>query len=237
MKTGMLITGTDTGIGKTLITATLANVWKYRGRSVRVSKPVQSGAAREHPDGDAYRLQKSTDGSETLSHICPYAFSPPFAPPWAAALLGQKITMEMVFRSIQNQFASAPDAFWFIEGVGGFLSPLTEDGTVADLAQKLALPVLIVSHSSTGAVNATLLTVEAIRKRDVPIAAIVFNVSHGSYDEYETTHMIDWIETQTSLPVFGPFPHQKDEQPQTLLNAWLSMPGAEQKAKKVPMFP
>jgi dethiobiotin synthetase len=165
---GYFVTATDTGVGKTFITAALAAVLRARGQDVAVFKPVQSGAAADDPSGDAVLL-----GAD-----CVYAFAAPLAPLVAARAEGRTIELEPILKRARE--LEHEHEFLLVEGAGGLLVPLADDLDLADLAVALGLPLVIVARAGLGTVNHTLLTIEAARARGLELAGVVLN---GKGDE------------------------------------------------------
>jgi len=173
---GLFVTGTDTGVGKTQIAAALAHHLAHAGTAVRVRKPVESGA----PPGehglrpmDAITLNLAAGDPESLSAVCPFPLAAVASPQRAAMLQGERIHLRQLeaacLRDIQREH------WLLVEGAGGFCSPLCDDGLNADLAARLALPVLVVVADRLGCINHTLLTLQAIAARGLTVGAIVLN--------------------------------------------------------------
>ena len=133
MRRDFFVTGTDTGVGKTVVTAAIARLWRDEGRLFRVMKPVATGVA------DTAELAEAA-GDPDLAGITPWRFDAPAAPPVAARLAGVSLSLEEIARAVVRR-ATLADAL-LIEGVGGLLCPLAEMATVADLIAALDVPVL-----------------------------------------------------------------------------------------------
>jgi dethiobiotin synthetase len=165
---GFFVTGTDTGVGKTVVTRGLALALRADGRTVGILKPVQSGARADDPAGDA----------AVLGATCVYAFEAPLAPLVAARLEGATVELEPLVRAAER-LAAANDLL-LVEGAGGLLVPLAPGLLVADVARAFALPLVVVGRAGLGTVNHVLLTLEAARARGLEVAAVVLN---GAGDE------------------------------------------------------
>ncbi|MDX6503618.1 MAG: dethiobiotin synthetase [Gaiellaceae bacterium] len=165
---GFFVTATGTGVGKTVVTGALARALRAQERKVAVFKPVQSGALADDPSGDAALL-----GADNV-----YAFEAALAPLVAARRAGVTIELEQILRRA-DRLVSVNEVV-LVEGAGGLLVPLADNLLVADLARALGLPLVIVARAGLGTVNHTLLTIEAARARDLPVAAVVLN---GEVDE------------------------------------------------------
>ena len=174
---GLLITGTDTDVGKTYITALIARELTSQGIHVGVYKPVCTGSSPQLVGRPGWRdieeLARAIGFVGPDAHICPQRFAAPLAPPVAAHREGKSVDADLL-RS---------GAFWWeghvdlllVEGVGGLLSPLTKDESVADLARDLGYPLIVVSRLGLGTINHTLMTVEIALKRGLQVAGIILN--------------------------------------------------------------
>lgn len=174
---GLFVTGTDTGIGKTFISALIAREVQLSGRQVGVFKPACSGAevgadgADFWPDLNA--LRESTASTASLDEVCPYRLREPLAPPVAARRAGVTIDFDVMLTAARRQ--RERHEFVVIEGVGGWLCPLTDRHLIADFAAALGLPVVIVARRGLGTINHTLLTIESIQRRGLQIAGVILN--------------------------------------------------------------
>ena len=165
---GLFITGTDTGVGKTEVTAAIARLWRRQGRDFAVSKPVATGGGRDA--GDTLRLARAA-GEADLEAVTPFAFAEPAAPPVAARASGARLTLEGLAEAVRRRHR--PGGAVLVEGVGGLLCPLSDEHAVADLAFVLGLPLVVVARRSLGTLNHTLLTVESARARGLRLAGVV----------------------------------------------------------------
>lgn len=171
---GLFVTGTDTGVGKTLAAAALARFLAGRGVRTGVMKPVESGVADPDGLGDDGRLLCWAAGVEAqASLVSPYRFAEALAPSLAAELQGTTVDPDRL-TGAARQLAEQCD-FLIVEGAGGLLAPLARHLLVADLACRLGFPALIVCRAGLGTLNHTLLTLEAARKRKLPVAGLLIN--------------------------------------------------------------
>jgi dethiobiotin synthetase len=181
---GLLVTGTDTGVGKTFVACGLAGALRRRGLSVAPFKPVETGCAPQGGHGldggsqplipaDAELLRQAAQCSAPLDTICPYRFAPPVAPWVAAEQAGVTIDPHRLERCYR-ELAATHDTV-LVETAGGILVPLAEDFHYADLARLLRLPVLVVIGSKLGAINHTRLTLEFLRTAGLGVLACVLN--------------------------------------------------------------
>ena len=181
---GLFVTATDTGVGKTEVACALLREARASGLDAVGMKPAQSGVGPGEPS-DAERLRDACNGVEPLDALCPYTFAAPLAPAVAARLEGKEISLDRILAAARA--LAARHAALVVEGAGGLLVPLTERETYADLARALGLPVVVVARAGLGTVNHTALTVEALRRRGLEVAAIVLNRAAPA-DDPSTPH-------------------------------------------------
>ncbi|WP_127487811.1 dethiobiotin synthase [Paenibacillus ehimensis] len=203
---GAFVTGTDTGVGKTVITAAIAAALRGEGRNVGVWKPVQSGALLGRGITDAERLLRGTGLAERPEQIAPFTFAPPLAPALAAEQAGAALTMAGLLAA-GEPLSERYDAL-LIEGAGGAAVPLTSDALVADLIAELGVPALIVARCGLGTINHTLLTAALLRQRGIPVAGVVMNEADPatSRNDPSTAANAELIERYGGLRVLGRFP-------------------------------
>lgn len=197
---GLFVTGTDTGVGKTAVTAGVVLALRGRGFSVGVVKPIQSGALAADPDGDAMLLKRWTGVAESASELAPYSFAAPLAPLVAAELEGREVYLAEVVEAVQavaDRYESV-----IVEGAGGLLVPVGADWTVADLACALGLPVLVVARAALGTVNHSALTVLALRRLGLEPIGVLLN---GAEDD-SSQRNAELIERLADVPVLGRTP-------------------------------
>ncbi len=173
---GYFITGSDTDVGKTYIGCELLRQLRRQGKQIEVRKPAESGCETadngELLAADATRLNQANNNSEPMDRIAANRFKAALAPHRAARLENKQL---MLADLIDACSLEEPDHLLFVEGAGGFYSPLAENGLNADLASALQLPVIIVVEDRVGAVNQALLTIQAVENRQLVIAAVVLN--------------------------------------------------------------
>lgn len=200
----LFVTGTDTGIGKTHVSCLILRQCISRGWDVAAYKPVCSGAIESigKPPRweDVERLRAATGNKWSNDQICAQRFFAPLAPPIAARLEGKAVDFNRLIEGA-NIFDNAD--LLVIEGAGGWLSPITETKTNADLAQALSAPVLIVARTGLGTINHTLLTIESIRRRGLTVAGVVLNSASPGMDDLSTVTNGDEIEARSGAPVLG----------------------------------
>jgi len=191
---GYFVTATDTGVGKTFITAALATALRAHGRDVALFKPVQSGATADDPSGDAVLL-----GAD-----CVYGFAASLAPLVAARAEGRTIELEPILARARE--LAHEHELLLVEGAGGLLVPLADKLDLADLAVALGLPLVVVARAGLGTVNHTLLTIEAARARGLELAGVVLN---GESDE-STADNATLIEAGSGVRVLAQVPRLAD---------------------------
>jgi dethiobiotin synthetase len=181
LQSGFFVTGTDTEIGKTVVSSALIRALNRRGPRTAGMKPVASGCART-ADGlrndDALSLMRAAAVECRYEDVNPYAFLPPIAPHLAAAEADVVIDFDRIHACF-GRIAAAADAV-VVEGVGGWTVPLSKQQSVADLAITLGLPVVLVVGMRLGCLNHALLTAEAIHRAGVNCAGWVANELDGS---------------------------------------------------------
>lgn len=216
---GLFVTGTDTGVGKTVVTAAITAVLRAEGLNAGVWKPVQSGAPLGSGVTDAERLLKITGIDERPEAVAPFTFEAPLTPLLAAKQAGVTLTLKDLIAA-GEPLAKRYDAL-LIEGAGGVAVPLTDDGLVADLIAELRIPALIVARSSLGTINHTLLTVSFLRQRGVPIIGIIMNDGELAErkDDPSVATNAELIERYSGLKVLGRLPHmQREANSETLIH-------------------
>jgi len=171
----LAIVGTDTGVGKTVVSAIVCAAWAER-QPVAYWKPVATGGYPGDPDRDTATVARLLGpGIEILNET--YLFPDPLSPHLAARLVGATIDPALLLRDLARyRAAGAAGRALVVEGVGGLLVPLTDAGyLLADFLVAARLPCLLVARSTLGTINHTLLTLEALRAREIPIAGVVLD--------------------------------------------------------------
>ncbi|MBI4458466.1 MAG: dethiobiotin synthase [Acidobacteria bacterium] len=175
---GLLITGTDTGVGKTLVACGLAAVLRRKGLRVAPLKPAETGckwdpASQSLIPADALLLREACQTEAPLETICPYRFAPPLAPAVAAEQAGVSVDPQWIETCYETLIAEHDIVL--VETAGGILVPLARDFHYGDLARRLHLPVVVVVGSKLGAINHALLTFEYLRCAGIPALTCVLN--------------------------------------------------------------
>lgn len=186
------VVGTDTGVGKTVVTAGLVGWLRSDGVDARAIKPCQTGAPE---DDDAAFVRGVCDDDDAAT--CLRRLEPPLAPAVAADRQGVDLSYEGIVTECERAVAATKCGV--VEGIGGLRVPLAGDREVIDLVADLSLPTIVVARSGLGTLNHTALTVEALRRRDVPVRGVVLNEYAGeTVAERANPHA---IERMTDCPV------------------------------------
>ncbi len=171
MTKGLFIAGTDTAVGKTYVAGGFAKALRQQGVNVGVFKPFESGLKEGHAD---FRYLKEMAGVSDPDHeICPNQFSESIAPGVAAEREGREINWCDVTDSFE--VLATKHSFLIVEGAGGLLVPLAPGKTNIDLIKACEFPVLLVARLGLGTINHTLLSLEALERRNIPCVGVVLN--------------------------------------------------------------
>jgi dethiobiotin synthetase len=209
---GIFITGTDTGVGKTLVTAALLHAFSQLGVRAVGMKPVAAGA--EQIDGvwvndDVVALRQASPVDAPLDLVNPYLFREAIAPHIAAERKGVRIEVPRIVEAWEALSARADVVL--VEGAGGFLVPIGPERDLADLAVALGLPVLLVVGMRLGCLNHALLTAEAIERRGLTLAGWVANRLDPSMAVYDEN--LASLVARLKAPLLAEFPHWSSPEP------------------------
>jgi dethiobiotin synthetase len=185
---GLFVTGTDTGVGKTVVAGAICAALASRGERVAAFKPVVTGLDEE-PEAwprDHELLAAAAGGGQAPDEVAPYRFGPPVSPHFAAELAGETIEPARLLDAARA--ATGADRVLVAEGVGGLLVPITPGYLVRDLALDLALPLLIAARTGLGTINHTLLTIEAARGAGLRVAGVVLTPWPGHPEPIEQSN-------------------------------------------------
>lgn len=179
MGKGIFITGTGTDVGKTAITAGLLRGLRAQGIDAVSMKPVQTGAHRDggvwrSPDLDLHLRAAGLDPDpDEYARMAPYCYEPACSPHLAARLVGRLPSIDHIAECADHLLARH-DAL-LVEGAGGLMVPLDEKHLLMDVVERLRYPVLVVALAGLGTINHTLLTIEALQRRNLPVLGVVLN--------------------------------------------------------------
>jgi dethiobiotin synthetase len=201
----LLITGTDTDTGKTVVTAAIAAYWQkyYPQRSLGIMKPIQSGV------GDRELYQTLFNLEQSPEEITPMYFQAPLAPPIAAAKENRQVDLAIVWRTLlalQKQ-----RDFVLVESLGGLGSPITDELTVADLAGEWRLPTILVVSVRLGAIAQAVANVALARQTKINLRGIILNCTQPRTEsEIADLTPPDLVQSLTNIPVLGCVPYLKN---------------------------
>ena len=205
---GFVVTGTDTGIGKTVVTAGLAAALIREGVDVGVMKPFATGArtiGRRLVSEDARFLQRAAGSEDPLDLINPICLKPPLAPSMASKVAKKPIDLRLVWSALRT--LTRRHSIMLVEGVGGLLVPLIPRFTVAHFARRLRLPLLIVARPGLGTLNHTALTVHAARSFGIPVRGLILNASTRTRRGLAERLNPAALEEETGVPVLAEIPY------------------------------
>jgi dethiobiotin synthetase len=202
------VIGTDTEIGKTIVTAALARAFVRMGLNVGVYKPFASDPARR-PDGrpfstDADLLARAAGLDAQSGNVCGQLFSAPLAPLASARAEGKRVRPAIALAGARRM-ARERD-ITLVEGCGGWEVPLTPRRTTADFFAELGAPVLIVARTDLGTINHTLLTIQSVRTRGLNVLGIVLNRVRSGPETLAEPDNPAMLREFTGLPVWGSVP-------------------------------
>ena len=179
---GVFVTGTDTGVGKTLVAAALARHLRQLGLRVGVMKPLETGVDAPEIEGhDAALLRWAAGCSAPLEQVAPVRLRAPLAPSVAAAK--EKVFIDFGDLVEASRQLRRDHDFVIVEGAGGLMVPVAGGLLMADLARSMALPLLVVCRPNLGTINHTLLTIFSARTMDLPLAGYLINNMPAQPDE------------------------------------------------------
>jgi dethiobiotin synthetase len=213
----IFITGTDTGVGKTLVAAAVARFLSSRGLRVGVMKPCETGVTDPDRPGDDARLLKWAAGSaDDDALIAPYRLKLPAAPAQAAGRENVIIDPERIAEAFA-QICHGKDLV-LVEGAGGLMVPLRGGYLMADLARRLGLPLLVVARPSLGTINHTLLTIFAAKTMDLEVGGFIINRMPAQADavEAEAPHQLAALASADLLAVLPEVGGQEEERVERL---------------------
>lgn len=185
----LFVSGTDTGVGKTFVSAALARGLRARGTRIGVMKPIETGVPETGPL-DALALREAAGVSDDLDLICPLQYRLPATPEAAARAEGRDLSPASVAR-IEETFATLNHRYdgLLVEGAGGLLVPILGELKMVDLAAKLRLPILLVARTQLGTINHTLLSLEACAQHGASVLGVVLSHSDGPLSDADTANL------------------------------------------------
>lgn len=204
---GFFITGTDTGVGKTIVTACLLSLYRKHSLNVGIMKPVETGVDPEcssSANSDAKFLMEIARCDDPLSLVSPIRLKPAASPYQAAKMGNRPINIDAIRQSFHTLAGKYENML--VEGAGGLLVPLTFNYLVCDLVRDLGLPLLVVGRNALGTLNHTLLTLRVAKQEGIPVRGVILNRTEpGESNAIEKDHAA--IITELSgVPVLGEIP-------------------------------
>ncbi len=208
---GLFITGTDTGVGKTVVTAAILSWLQQQGGKVGVMKSIETGVDSEcssAANSDALFLKECGNLEDDLAQICPIRLKPA-ASPYQASLIENRSLHPETILSAYRQLSEKYD--WIlVEGVGGLKVPITREYSVLDLICELGLPAVVVARYQLGTLNHTLMTVDTLKQKGVPVRGIVFNQTEPGVLNSVEEDQPRLIAELSGVNVPGQFPYIKN---------------------------
>ncbi len=198
------VTGTDTGVGKTLVSCALLHAFAARGRTVVGMKPVAAGCEGDEMNEDVRQLRAASNVLAGLGQINPYSFVRPVAPHLAARHVGIRISLARILEAYSELDAQSDVVI--VEGAGGFLVPLNDEQDSAEMTRRMNIPVVLVVGMRLGCINHALLTVEVIAARGLPLAGWVANVLDA--DMAMLDENIATLKKRIAAPLLAIVPYQ-----------------------------
>jgi len=206
---GIFVSGTDTGVGKTLICGYLAGYLRRQGVNAITQKWVQTGCNCSSEDLAVHRrIGGFADDPELAPLVNPYCLPFPASPHIAAPMAGMTIKSEVIsgaYRQLTRRFDLV-----VVEGIGGVMVPMRDDLLTIDMIAGLGLVALVVVHNRLGCINHTLLTIEALQNRQVPVFGLIFNRVNEGGNERILQDNMQIIPTVSGVCVLGEMPYLND---------------------------
>lgn len=216
MKGGYFITGTDTGVGKTIVSAAILRAFIKKGIKVGAMKPIETGCLNK--DGimlpsDGMFLRDMAEMSDSLELVTPFKFENPLSPIVASRLEGFEVDLERIFQIFEH--LKKKYDYLVVEGVGGLMVPILKEQKkksssfyyIRDLIKDMGLEVIIVSRPSLGTINHTLLTVESLKSKKIPIKGFIINHSNFNKDDMVETTNREILKEILDIPLLGVLPY------------------------------
>lgn len=229
MKRGLFVTGTDTGVGKTMVTAALARALRSVGINVGVMKPVTSGCRESDGEliSDDAELLAWAAGVECDGDVAPYCLREPIAPADAVKRDGVRIDFGKIAESY-DRLAKRHD-FVLVEGAGGLMVPLCGGLLIADLVRHLELPLLVVARPNLGTINHSVLTCFAATQMEIAVRGVIVNryPAEPGLAERGAAHQIGSLCGAPVLGVWNDLPGEPEAVVERLAGQFLASPEHE----------
>lgn len=213
----IFITGTDTGVGKTVVAAGIASALRRRGLNVGVMKPVATGAKRRSNklvSEDAELLLQASGARDPMELVNPVCLEAALAPSVAAKLANKPVSLNKIWKAYR--VLTYMHEAMVVEGAGGLMVPILERYYVADMIKRMRVPVVIVSRPTLGTLNHTLLTVRVAEQYGLDVRGIIINY-HDKFKRGVVERLNpSLLEDICNLPVLAEIPHLPEVRPSSL---------------------
>lgn len=211
MPKGFFVTGTDTGVGKTIMSMALIRAMDMFGIRAGAMKPIESGCGREGGvliPFDGMALKQTARMDEPMTLVTPCCFESPLAPLPASEIEIKKVNIP----AIKNAFSKLSHKYeaMVVEGVGGLLVPIRKNYAVIDLAAELGLPLIVVAKPGLGTINHTLLTVKYALREGLAVAGVILNYAMPPENSLSEETNVQVLDTICPVPVIGISPYLKN---------------------------
>lgn len=216
MRLGYFVTGTDTGVGKTIVSAAILRSFLKKGLKVGAMKPIETGCLNK--DGillpsDGMFLRDMAEMSDSLEVVTPVKFENPLSPLVASRIEEVEVDLDRIFRSFEA--LKKKYDYLIVEGVGGLLVPITKEHKkkgervyyIRDLIKDMELEVIIVTRPTLGTINHTLLTVEGLKNKKIPIKGFIINYSSLDKNDIAEKTNPGILEELLDIPLIGILPY------------------------------
>ena len=201
----MFITGTNTNIGKTIVTGLIARYFQKKNNNTITQKWIQTGNQLQSEDILLHYHIMGLPNKTHSKHCCPYLFKFPASAHLAANLEKKSIdikTIKKAYHALKKEYQTV-----IVEGLGGIAVPINSEITTLDLVKELKLPTIIVFGNELGTINHTLLTVKVLQHENIPIVGLIYNHIHHQEHPLITNDNPKIIETLTNLPILAHIPY------------------------------
>ena len=205
---GLFITGTDTGVGKTVVTAAILAYLQHQGKKAGFMKPIETGVDNEcssPANSDALFLMETGGIEDPLAEVCPIRLKPAASPFQAAMIENRSIQPETILSAYEK--LSGQYDWMLVEGIGGVQVPITRDYGMVELMRDLGLPAVVVVRYQLGTLNHTLLTLDTLKQKGIPVKGVIFNRTGPQAPDAIEQDQPRLIEELSGTQVLGEFPY------------------------------
>jgi dethiobiotin synthetase len=206
---GFFITGTDTGVGKTIVTACLLSLFRKYNLSAGVMKPIETGVTGRTLSDAEFLIETEGAGS-AIADVAPVRFKTPASPLQASKIEKRPINIKSIWRKFHE--LAYRHEYMLVEGVGGILAPITEKYLVIDLIREMRLPLIVVCRHTLGTLNHTLLTLRAAQAEGIEVRGIIFNQTAPKMSAIEKQQPAI-VRELTKIPILGECHYIKNVSP------------------------